>query len=63
MKPLTFWAARGFVFEAHFPKEYDLYRNPVTGQKLRRYFAGYEWLSDLRTGEYKLITDGDTKNV
>ena len=59
MKDIKYWKREGFVFEARFPGEYDLWLNRKTMQKLRRYVDGREWLSDLATGEYTLVTDTD----
>lgn len=57
MKDIEYWKGEGFVFEARFPNEYDLWVNPKTVQKLRRYVDGKEWLSDLTTGEYVLVKE------
>lgn len=61
MKDIEHWKRKGFVFEARFPGEYNLWVNRETMQKLRRYVDGREWLSDLRTGEYKLVQDKSTQ--
>ncbi len=55
------WKSDGFVYEAMFTGEYELWINPATLQKLRRYCDGSEWLSDLKTGEYVKVKgpDGD----
>jgi hypothetical protein len=57
MKDYEEWKKEGFSFEKRFPGEYDLWVHPKTMQKLRRYVDGREWLSDLVTGEYRLIED------
>ena len=55
MKDIEHWKRLGFRFELRFPGEYDLWVNPDTMQKLRRYCDGREWLSNLRSGESELV--------
>jgi len=57
VKDAGYWEQRGFVFEKRFPDEYDLWVNPDTMQRLRRYFDGGEWLTHPRTGEYGRVED------
>jgi len=57
MKEIEYWKGEGFVFEARFPAEYDLWINPKTMQKLRRYVDGRDWLSSLTTGEYAPVQE------
>ena len=61
MTDIRHWKRAGFVFEARFPNEYDLWVNRETMQKLRRYVDGGEWLSDPTTGEYVLASDPDVQ--
>ncbi len=63
MKDIEHWKRNGFAFEARFPNEYDLWVNPKTMQKLRRYVDGREWMSDLTTGEYALVQDTPNDSV
>jgi hypothetical protein len=60
MKDVEHWKREGFVFEARFPNEYDLWMNRGTMQKLRRYVDGRECLSDSTTGKYRLVQDAPT---
>lgn len=57
MEDIGYWKQKGFEFELRFPGEYDLWVHPKTLQKLRRYFDGRDWLSDIGTGEYRLVRD------
>ena len=59
MEDINYWKKRGFQFSKRFPNEYDLWINKCTFQKLRRYCDGREWLSDLKTGKYVLVEDGE----
>jgi len=63
MKDIEHWKRVGFTFETRFPGEYDLWMNRETGQKLRRYVDEREWLSDLKTGEYKLVQDAPNTDI
>ena len=63
MKDIEHWKREGFVFEARFPGEYDLWANRQTFQKLRRYTDGREWLSNLKTGEYELVQETHNKQM
>ena len=63
MKDIEYWKRKGFVFEARFHGEYDLWLNRETMQKLRRYVDGREFLSDLATGEYALVTDTQNAGI
>lgn len=60
MKDVEHWKREGFVFEARFPNEYDLWMNRGTMQKLRRYVDGRECLSDSTTGRYRPVQDAPT---
>ncbi len=60
MKDIEYWKKNGFSFEKRFNSEYDLWLNLCTKQKLRRYADGREFLSDLTTGEYKLVDETTT---
>jgi len=57
MKDIEHWKRIGFTFEMRFPREYDLWVNHKTLQKLRRYVDGGEWLSNLSTEEYAPVQD------
>jgi len=50
MKDIDYWKNEGFVFEARFPNEYDLWVDRKTMRMLRRYCDGRERLSDPKTG-------------
>lgn len=52
MTPIQYWQERGFHLLQTFPDEYELWICDSSGQKLRRYENGREWLTDLHTGEY-----------
>jgi hypothetical protein len=56
MKDIEYWKNKGFRFKARFPGEYNLWINLETMQKLRRYCDGRELLSDIKTGEYKIVS-------
>ena len=47
------WALKGFQYDMTFPDEYDLWINPNTIQKLRRYIDGSVWITNIKTGEYQ----------
>ena len=55
MRDTQYWLQKGFRFGARFQDEYDLWVDPKTMQRLRRYINGDEWLTDLNTGEYKKL--------
>jgi len=57
MTDIEVWKQKGFTFANRFPGEYDIWVNERTGQRLRRYEDGREWLSDLKTGEYALVEE------
>ena len=55
MKRIEYWKKKGFVYETTFPDEYALWTNRSTMQRLRIYMNGSEWLTDKKTGKYRLV--------
>ena len=49
------WALKGFRYDTTFPDEYDLWTNPETMQRLRRYTDGSVCVTNLKTGEYQKL--------